>query len=118
MVAHVVLFRPKPQLSADARQRLVEAFTRAVRDIPQIQRARIGRRVTHGRPYEQLMRVDYPYAAVLEFEDLERLKGYLAHPAHDALGNAFFECFDEALIYDFEMGEAAEELPTLLGADS
>jgi len=105
MVAHVVLFRPKPQLSAGARQRLVEAFTRAVREIPQIQRARIGRRVLHGRPYEQLMRVDYPYAAVLEFEDLDALKGYLAHPAHDALGNAFFECFDEALIYDYQMGE-------------
>lgn len=103
MVAHVVLFRPKKKLSAEARQRLVDAFTRAVREIPQIQRARIGRRVTHGRPYEQLMRTDYPYAAVLEFEDLERLRGYLAHPAHDALGNAFFECFDEALIYDFEM---------------
>lgn len=105
MVAHVVLFRPKPQLSPAARGRLVDAFTRAVREIPEIHRARIGRRVTHGRPYEQLMRVDYPYAAVLEFEDLERLKGYLAHPAHDALGQAFFECFDEALIYDFEMGE-------------
>jgi hypothetical protein len=115
MVTHVVLFRPKAQLSAQSRQQLVEAFTRAVREIPQIQRANIGRRVTHGRPYEQLMRTDYPYAAVLEFEDLDRLKGYLAHPAHDALGSAFFECCDETLIYDFEIGDVESIVGDLLG---
>jgi hypothetical protein len=116
MVAHVVLFRPKPQLPDDARQRLVDGFTRAIREIPQIRRARIGRRVTHGRPYEQLMRSDYTFAAVLEFDDLEALKGYLEHGAHDALGAAFFECFDEALVYDYELGDATERLPMLLGS--
>ena len=114
MVAHVVLFRPKPHLAADARRRLVDGFTRAIRDIPQIRRARIGRRVTHGRPYEQLMRADYSYAAVLEFDDVDALKGYLAHDAHEALGNAFFECFDETLIYDYELGEAEEWLSASL----
>ena len=108
MVAHVVLFRPKTQLPGDARQRLVDGFTRAVREIPQIRRARIGRRVTHGRPYEQLMRADYSYAAILEFDDVAGLKTYLAHDAHEALGAAFFECFEEALIYDYEMGEPSE----------
>ncbi len=110
MIAHVVLFRPKPQLPADARQRLVDGFTRAIREIPQIRRARIGRRVTHGRPYEQLMRADYSFAAVLEFDDVDCLKAYLAHDAHEALGAAFFECFEEALIYDYELGEATEQL--------
>ena len=114
MIAHVVLFRPKPGLSDDARQRLVKSFTTATQDIPQIRRARIGRRITHGRPYEQLMRVDYPYAAILEFDDLDALTAYLAHEAHDALGAAFFECFDEALIYDYELGEANEQLEDML----
>ena len=105
MIAHVVLFRPKPELSSDARERLVSAFMRATRDIPQIRRARIGRRVTHGRPYEQLMRADYPYAAILEFDDIDALKAYLGHDAHDALGASFFECLEAALIYDYEIGE-------------
>jgi hypothetical protein len=115
MIAHVVLFRPKPHLTADARRRLVDGFTRAIREIPQIRRARIGRRVTHGRPYEQLMRADYSYAAVLEFDDVDGLKGYLAHHAHEALGAAFFECFEDTLIYDYEMGEPATQLPLLMG---
>ena len=114
MVAHVVLFRPKPELPDAARQRLVDGFTRAIREIPQIRRARIGLRVTHGRPYEQLMRADYSYAAILEFDDVESLKAYLAHDAHEVLGAAFFECFEDALIYDFEMGEPPAALAELL----
>jgi hypothetical protein len=116
MVAHVVLFRPRPQLPDESRQRLVEGFTRALREIPQIRRARIGRRVRHGRSYEQQMQADYSHAAVLEFEDVESLKAYLAHDAHEALGAAFYECFEETLIYDYEMGEPAAQLPLLLAA--
>lgn len=114
----MVLFRPKPQLPDAARRRLVDSFTRAIREIPQIRRARIGRRVIHGRPYEQLMRADYSFAAILEFDDVDALKGYLAHDAHEALGAAFFECFEDALIYDYTMGEAAAHLPLLLEAGS
>jgi hypothetical protein len=115
VIAHIVLFRPKPQLSNEARQRLIEAFGRAVREIPQVRRARIGRRVMHGRPYEQLMRADLSYAAVLEFDDVDGLKSYLAHPAHDALGAAFFESFEEALIYDYELADASQTLTVLAG---
>jgi len=86
MVAHVVLFTPKPGLDAGARQRLAESFQRALREIPTIRRAHIGRRVTHGRLYEQLMTVDYQYAAILEFDSLADLTAYLEHETHDALG--------------------------------
>jgi hypothetical protein len=108
MVSHIVLFRPKPDLPSEARERLVAAFTAALRDIPHLLHARVGRRVMHGRPYEQAMTVDFEYAAVLEFADVERLKAYLEHPVHDALGAAFFECLQDVLIYDYEMREGAE----------
>src|SRR6187431_1078210 len=76
--------------------------------------AHIGRRVIHGRPYEQLMTVDYEYAAILEFDTLEDLQAYLAHGTHDALAALFFEAFEVALMYDYEMtGDA-----TALLADS
>jgi hypothetical protein len=117
MVAHIVLFRPKAELSTDARQRLVGALTRALREIPQIRRARVGRRIKHGRPYEQLMRAELTHAAVLEFDDTEGLKAYLSHGAHDALGASFFESFEEALIYDYELGDAATALGDLLAAE-
>ena len=76
---------------ASLSQALADALTVAIRDIPSVRRARIGRRVTHGRPYEQLMDVDYEYAAVLEFDDVDGLQAYLAHPAHEALAARFFE---------------------------
>ena len=108
MVAHVVLFKVRPSLDAAARQQLLAAFRQALRDIPSIRQARIGRRVTHGRPYEQLMTVDYEYAAILEFDDVDGLKAYLADASHDALGARFFESFEAALMYDYEMSAAGE----------
>ena len=114
MVAHVVLFKPKPGLNAATRQRLADAFQHALRDIPTIRRAHIGRRVTHGRPYEQLMKVDYEYAAILEFDSVDDLKAYLAHDAHDALGALFFEAFEVALMYDYQMSEGEAGVAALL----
>ena len=110
MLSHIVLFRPKPDLQPEARERLVAAFAAALRDIPHLLHARVGRRVTHGRPYEQTMAVDFEYAAVLEFADVDRLKAYLEHPVHEALGAAFFECLEDVLIYDYEMREGADAL--------
>ena len=114
MVAHVVLFTPKPGLDAGARQRLAESFQRALREIPTIRRAHIGRRVTHGRLYEQLMTVDYQYAAILEFDSLADLTAYLEHETHDALGALFFESFDVALTYDYEMRDGETGAAALL----
>jgi hypothetical protein len=105
MIAHIVLFKPRADLSADARQRFAELFETALRKIPSIRRARIGRRITHGRGYEALMTVDYQYAAVLEFDDVTGLKAYLEHPAHEQLGAQFFDVFEQALMYDFDIAE-------------
>ena len=103
MIAHVVLFRPKPHLSSAERGALVAAFARALREIPSIRRSRVGRRITHGRAYEQLMREDYGYIAVLEFDEVEGLKAYLEHPAHKELAERFFSAFEAALMYDYEV---------------
>ena len=114
MIAHVVMFRPRGGLSADDRGRLVAVFREAISAIPTLRRARIGRRVVHGRPYEALMRTNYSHAAVLEFDDVAGLKAYLEHPAHDALGALFFETFEEALIYDFDLGEGVAAIGALV----
>jgi hypothetical protein len=110
MIAHVVMFRPRADLGREARGELLSAFEDALRDIPSIRRARVGRRLTHGRPYEGLMTVDYQYAAVLEFDDLVGLKAYLEHPSHEKLAAAFFSAFEHALMYDFEWTESASLL--------
>lgn len=106
MIAHVVLFRPRPNLSADQRRELAAAFEAALRDIPSVRRARVGTRVVLGRPYEALMRADYPYIAILEFDNQAGLSAYLDHPSHADLAAQFFSAFEEALLYDFELGDA------------
>jgi len=114
MILHVVLFRPRPELASDSRRGLANAFARAINGIGSISRARIGRRRTHGRPYEQLMRENYTHAAILEFDDIEGLKAYLEHPAHAELGKRFFECFEQALMYDFEVMDGNAGLNALI----
>ncbi len=104
MIAHIVLFTPRANLTARERDDLVRAFSGALEKIPSLRRSRVGRRVTHGRPYEQLMREHYEYAAILEFDDVTGLKAYLEHPAHEQLGALFFSAFERALIYDYDLG--------------
>jgi hypothetical protein len=110
VIAHVVLFRPRADLAPEARRGLASAFKAALTGIPSIRRARVGRRVLTGRPYESLMRTDYTHAAIIEFDDRAGLIAYLNHPDHEQLGNRFFSAFEEALMYDFELREGASEL--------
>jgi hypothetical protein len=114
MIAHVVLLRPRPDLTPSARESFVRAFTAAVEQIPLIRRARVGRRITHGRPYEALMNVDYQYVAILEFDDIDGLKGYLEHKAHEQLAASFFASSDATLIYDFDLVEDTSALMALV----
>ena len=109
MIAHLVLFRPRQDLSEESRRVLAASFEAALTRIPSI-----GRRITIGRPYEQAMRVDYTYAAVIEFDDREGLKTYLEHPAHAQLASEFFSAFEEALMYDFELEDDTAGLRALL----
>jgi Stress responsive A/B Barrel Domain len=113
MIAHVVMFRPRHTLTDSDRAALVDAFARALREIPSIRRSRVGRRILHGRGYEQAMREDYEYAAILEFDDLAALRAYLDDPAHEELAQRFFAAFDAALIYDYEVQEGTTGLTQL-----
>jgi hypothetical protein len=47
---------------------------------------------------------------VLEFDDLAGLKAYLEHPAHERLAQRFFEAFEDALMYDFDLRDGATGL--------
>ena len=108
MIAHIVLFRPRADLTDEARDALAGAFEAALHQIPTIRRACVGRRVLHGRAYETLMREDYQYAAVIEFDDLAGLTAYLQHPSHEHLASRFFAAFEQALIYDFELKDSTQ----------
>ena len=103
MIAHVVLFQPRPGLGSADRARFQAALTRALRDIPSIRRARVGSRVRHGATYEGLMATDFEFAGILEFDDLAGLQAYLGHPAHAELGTLFYTSNAAALAYDYDL---------------
>ena len=115
MIAHVVLFRPRPDLTAVDAELLIKAFDRALTAIPSVRRARVGHRLRIGAQYEELPQPDFPFAAVLEFESREGLLAYLDHPAHGEVGQRFWASLEATLVFDFEMENGAEGLRALIG---
>jgi hypothetical protein len=104
MIAHVILFNPKAALSDAEQQMLLGGLTAAARGIPAVKRLRVGKRVTHGLAgYEQVMRENFEYSVIVEVDDLDGLKTYLAHPLHKAIGQHFTQSSSAALAYDYEM---------------
>lgn len=104
MMSHVVLLTPRTDLPAADRAGLINAFRRAVRDIPSVRAVRIGTRVRHGAGYEQEAGDGADYLVVLDFDDLAGLQAYLRHPAHAELSAQFGRSLRSALVYDFEVG--------------
>jgi hypothetical protein len=108
MVSHLVLIKPRPDLSPAARARLIAAFERALREIPDVRGVRIARRFTHGAGYEAGMPDAADYLVMLDFDDAAGLAAYLRHPAHEELGERFGDSLAAALVYDFEDVELEE----------
>jgi hypothetical protein len=106
VIAHVVLMKPRPSLSADDRQAFIAAFQRAVRDIPSVRSVRVGKRVSIGASYESLTPDTAGYLAVIDFDDVAGLQAYLQHPAHHELGARFYDAIESAIVCDYSMGGA------------
>jgi len=104
MISHVVLFRPKSDLSDDEREGLARAFEHAVQRIPTVRAVRIGKRTAVGAAYEQLQPANGPDVLVaIDFDDLAGLRTYLEHPAHVELGQRFNHASSTALVFDFDV---------------
>ena len=103
MVVHIVLFRPRAGIADSDRAAMFDALKAAARDIPTVRRFHIGDRIKHGAAYESLMTQDFPYAAIVEFDDFAGLQTYLRHPQHEQLGQLFYRLQEAALAYDYEV---------------
>jgi len=107
VIAHVVSFTPRASLSLEERRALVADLERALQAIPEIRRARIGRRRVLGYAYDTVGPVHFEFLVVLEFDSRADLDAYLQHPAHVALGRWFHAGAEAALAEDFEVTDAA-----------
>jgi hypothetical protein len=113
VITHLVLLKPLPHLPPSDRQAFIDAFDRALREIPGIRAVRIGSRITHGAGYELAVPDAADFMAAIDFDDLAALRAYLAHPVHAELGRLFGAVSSAALIYDFEVG--GRELLSAIG---
>lgn len=104
MTWHLVLLKPRADLTAQDQAALVDALERAVREIPSVRDVRIGRRLRHGAGYEAGMPDVAEFMVALAFDDRAGLQSYLQHPAHADLGARFNQSVSAALVYDFEGG--------------
>jgi hypothetical protein len=102
MVSHLVLMKPRTDLSRDEREQFLVAFERALREIPTVRGVRIGRRIVHGAGYEAAAPDAADFLAQIDFDDLGGLQAYLRHPAHDELGARFGRVLSAAMVYDFD----------------
>jgi hypothetical protein len=109
MIAHVTLFKPRPDLPSSERAEVLHSLASAAQDIPGIRQFRVGRRIRHGLPgYEQAMREDFEFIVIIEVDDVDALKAYLAHPSHAALGRHFTQSTSAALAYDYALVDASD----------
>jgi hypothetical protein len=104
MITHVVLLKPRADLTTDERRAFVAAFAHAIREIPSVRKIRVGRRVLCGAGYELGMPDTGDFFAAIDFDDLNGLQTYLRHDAHAEVGVLFGRSLSSALVYDFEVG--------------
>lgn len=101
MIVHVVLFRPKSDVTDAQREALFEAMRAAAGGIPTVRGFRIGQQLAQPPQYVLSGFPSFPWVALLEFDDDGGLRAYLAHPLHQALGQQFNAAAEAALIYDY-----------------
>jgi hypothetical protein len=104
VISHVVLMKPRPDLSEDERREFVHAFERAVTRIADVRHVRVGTRIHTGAQYDTGMPDTGEFLAVIDFDDRAGLEAYLRHPEHEALGRLFYRSLNSAFVYDYEVG--------------
>jgi hypothetical protein len=115
MIAHVVLFNPKPTASKDLLLSCAQLLERLSRDVPGIIRASAGRTINIDAGYpREFGEKTYQNVCILEFEDKASLVNYLNNPMHRELGRLFWELCDSAAILETEMVDAKRESLTRL----
>jgi hypothetical protein len=110
MIAHVVLFRPKPSIADGERRAFAQLLQQAFREIPSLSRVRVGKVAegSHAGSLELGDTTDF-FVAVLEFANEKALRDYLTHPKHEELARLFWQHNESTVILDAPMVDPKTE---------
>jgi len=108
VIVHLVLFTPRPDLSAGDRATVRETLQRALTEIPAIRGHKVGRRVRLGTTYDRAAPLDFEFLVTIEVDDERALSAYLEHPAHQRLGELFYATSAVALASDFQIADVSQ----------
>jgi hypothetical protein len=116
VIAHIVLFEPKPGVPLADRKEFLDEIRSVARTIPAIVQVRIGSTISIGvMPEDNIGRKTYQYAAIFEFVTRDDLAAYLTHPVHDRLRSIFWDLCQATLIADVELFDpASSQLDSLV----
>jgi len=110
MIAHIVLFNPKPGTSESELRSFAKTIADACTKIAAIERSRVGRRIELDAGYARSFgEKTYNFAAVFEFADAAALRAYLNHPAHQRLGQMFWEVCESTVVIEAAMADGRSE---------
>ena len=110
MIAHVVLFNPKVDLTVERMRTFTKSMRDCFRSVTHIKRAAVGRRAEVDPGYPRTFGdKTYQFAAILEFDDEAGLIAYLRHPRHEELGRLFWECCESTIVSEHQMIDALRD---------
>lgn len=116
MIAHIVFFEPKENVTPDQKRSFGQLLVSLASSIDSIKRAYIGRSVRLDPGYDRHFGdKTYSFAAVLEFDDEAGLLEYLKHPKHEELGRLFWLWCDSTAIMEVETRDLKDDLRQNLG---
>jgi hypothetical protein len=96
MIRHLVMFRKKPETDEATLQQIMDRLEGLYGQIPGLSKIRCYRSLPSDRP------VVYTFLLDSTVDDMEALKGYLAHPKHVEVNEWMSPFLDARAVIDYE----------------
>jgi hypothetical protein len=116
MIAHIVLFNIRQDVTGDKIRLFAQELTQLLGLVPNLARASVGRSIDIDPGYERSFGdTTYDFTAILEFDHADGLLAYLRHPLHEQIGRKFWEYSESALVLEMELADPrTDDLTRLL----
>lgn len=93
MITHIVLLKPKPEMTADEMQQVLAQVLTLQQSIPGIIDVQVGENLSVNHQ-------GFTYGFIMHFVDREHLKAYAPHPAHRVVSDEILRVSSQVIDFD------------------